>query len=191
MTNIFGNKPDGKEDISGYFRIGYNVSNQSVYFIIVVSDDSHVTDTSKNARAETQDTYSFYLDSKNLPAGSGVINYQFNEIWKNIPEQADSWDPDVRKARWENVQTACKHNGTTTVYELKITLKDQVFAWKSMGIDHMIIDKDSDDDKNTCTYLSWGDRTDKANSPGRLGYVILMESQRKYRKNDGYSENRR
>ena len=40
----------------------------------------------------------------------------------------------------------------------------------------MIIDKDADDNKNTCTYLSWGDRMDKANSPGRLGYVILMKA---------------
>jgi CubicO group peptidase (beta-lactamase class C family) len=176
MTNFFGNKPKNKEDISAYYKTGYNSSNQSLYFVAVVTDNSHVTDTSKNPGFETQDAFCLYLDGKNRPSGSGVISYQFNDKWKNIPEQDDSWDPEVRKAGWGNVQKACKRNGTTTVYEFKITLRDQIFAGKSSGMDLMIIDKDPDDSTNNRTYVSWGDKTDKAFTPGRLGYVILMKA---------------
>jgi CubicO group peptidase (beta-lactamase class C family) len=176
LLHTFGRKPASSRDLSGYFKTGYNQAESSLYFVAVITDDSQVYDTSTSARAETQDTYCLYLDSKNMPSGSGVTSYMFNDKWRGNPDSKESWDPDVRKAGWDNVQTACKHYGTITVYELRIILKDQIFTGKSLGIDQMIVDKDADDGKNECSFLSWGDRTDKGYSPFRLCYLILTNA---------------
>ena len=176
LDNVFGKKPLDNYDVSAYFQTGYNIAEQALYFVVVVSDDSHITDTSENAGILTQDNYGLYLDTKNLPSGSGVVSYRFNEIWKEISNPADSWDPEVKNASWDNVSVACKHEGSKSIYECRIILKDQIRPGRSIGIDHVITDKDSADNSNSRTYISWGDQQDKDNSPGRLGYVILMKA---------------
>ncbi|MBK8882640.1 MAG: serine hydrolase [Bacteroidales bacterium] len=176
IGNIFWKKPDTNADISGYFMTGYNPVEQALYFAVVVSDDSHIIDTSANAGSNNQDSYSLYLDSKNLPSGSGVVSYQFNEIWKRISNPADSWDPDVINASWDNVSISCKHSGSESIYEYRIVLNDQVRAGRSFGIDHIITDKDSADNSKSYTQISWCDQEEKENTPGKLGYLILMKS---------------
>ena len=177
LDNVFGKKPLDNYDVSAYFQTGYNIADQALYFVVVVSDDSHITDTSENAGILTRRIImALYIDTKNLPSGSGVVSYRFNEIWKEISNPADSWDPEVKNASWDNVTVACKHEGSKSIYECRIILKDQIRAGRSIGIDHVITDKDSADNSNSRTYISWGDQQDKDNSPGRLGYVILMKA---------------
>ncbi|HEY4788279.1 MAG TPA: hypothetical protein VIH57_19635, partial [Bacteroidales bacterium] len=176
IDNVYGNKLKNREDFNAYFQVAYNLSEQSLYFAIVVSDDSHIIDTTQNADWDTQDTYSLYLDSKHLLTGSGVVAYQFNEKWKKLLNPADSWDPEVKNANWDNVQVASKHQGSKTIYECRLVLKKQLFPGRSIGVDHVIIDKDADNGKGVRSYISWGRNQGKDNSPGKLGYVILMKA---------------
>ena len=175
LAHAFGKKPEGKAYLNGYFQVGYNLKESALYFLVVVSEDSHITDTSENAKSINRTFYSLYLDSKNLPSGSGVVVYQFNEKWKRILNPADSWDPEVKNAGWDNVETCCKHSGSVTFYEYRITLKDLIVSGRSIGIDHLITDTVTVDGKNSAAYISWGDQQDKESSPGRLGYVVLMK----------------
>ena len=99
-----------------------------------------------------------------------------NEIWKNISNPADSWDPEIKNESWDNVIAVCRHKGSKSVYECRIILKNQIRPGRSFGIDHLITDKDSADNSKSCSYISWGDQKDKDSSPGRLGYLILMKS---------------
>lgn len=173
LGNFSGRRPDST---TAYFRTGYNQAEQTIYILVVVKNDTHLIDTTKNATADTQDCYSLYLDNKNLPEGSGVVTYRFNEIWKGMSRVSESWDPDTRKAGWDNVRTACKTNGSTTIYECSVMLKDKIYAGRSFGIDHVVTDRDTADKGYRTNYLFWGDRYDKDNSPGRLGFLILMRS---------------
>ncbi len=176
IERYYANPPKNKEDFEAYLQVGYNLSEQSIYFAVVVTDDSHVIDTTLNPGWDTQDTYSLYLDPKHLTSGSGVVAYQFNEKWRNLFNPSDSWDPEVKNATWNNVKIACKHLGTKTIYECKIILKGQIYPERSIGVDHIIMDKDSDDTNGVHSHITWGNDKWKDNTPGKLGYVVLMKS---------------
>ena len=169
-----GNELKDKEDLIAYFQTAYNLAEQALYFAIVISDDSHVVDSSEQAKWDAQDKYFFFLDSRHLPSGSGVVKYEFNEKEKKIYNPADSWDPEIKNANWDNIQVASKHVGQKIIYELRIVLKDQIIEGKSIGIDHYIVDKDSGDETDKKSYILWGEGQGKDNSPLRLGNVILM-----------------
>ncbi|RPJ77463.1 MAG: hypothetical protein EHM20_06190, partial [Alphaproteobacteria bacterium] len=174
IQKYYRNKTISKDDSRAYFQVAYNKSNHALYFLVVVSDDSYIIDTNKGAHRNSQDSYSLYIDTKHSSAGSGIVSYQFNEKWKNLINPSNSWDPDVKKATWDNVETASKRQGIKTIYEYKIDLGQQVYAGKTIGVDHIIIDKDIDDKLSQYTLVTWNENQNKANLPGRLGCVILM-----------------
>ncbi|MCG8305897.1 MAG: serine hydrolase [Cytophagales bacterium] len=176
IENVYGNALENAEDFEAYFMVGHNLLSQSLYIAVVVSDDAHLIDTAQNARWDTQDTYSLYLDSQHLPSGSGVIAYQFNENWTHLHNPADSWDPAVKDATWDHVETASRHVGSKTIYECRITLYKQLYAGRSVGMDHIIIDKDADDKKGAHSHITWGKAKWKGYTSGRLGNVILMDT---------------
>ncbi len=175
INNAYSDSAKNEKDLNAYFQVAYNLKNKLLYVLVVVNDESIVVDTSDNATWYTQDTYSLFLNKKNLQSGSGVVAYQFNNIWKNLVNPSDSWDPEVKNETWDNCKVACKRNDSTTIYEFSIMLGSHIKEGNTIGIDHVILDKDIDDKEHSYTYLTWGDRTDKDNSPGNLGYVILMK----------------
>jgi len=169
-----GNELEDKEDLIAYFQTAYNLSEQALYFAIVISDDSNVIDSSENAKWDAYDKYFFFLDSKHSPSGSGVVKYEFTEKGKKLFNPADSWDPDVKNANWDNIRIASKHVGPKIIYEFRIVLENQIAEGKSIGIDHYIVDKDVGDEDNRKSYILWQEGQGKDNSPLRLGNVILM-----------------
>ncbi|MCK8522932.1 serine hydrolase [Aquimarina sp. D1M17] len=170
----YGNEIKNKEDFDAYFQVGYNLEDQSIYFVVVVTDDSYIVDTSNNSDWNTQDTFNFYIDAKHSPNGSGVNLYQYGENFKDTNNQSISWDPTMKPTSWDNVKITSKREGTTTIYECKIILKNELVAGKTIGMDYVFIDKDSDDDKGSNSFIAWGDGGGKSTGPGRLGDLILM-----------------
>jgi CubicO group peptidase (beta-lactamase class C family) len=174
IQNITGKGLKNKEDLEASFQAGYNVSDQSLYFAVTISDNSHLADTSEKAGWDTQDTYNFFIDKKHLPSGSGVVKYQFNEKWKQLFNPDDSWDPEVKEANWNDLEFASRLTGSNITYEFRIKLEKQVYPGRSVGIDHTVVDKDAEDSTNIKTYASWGKDEGKDFSPGKIGYLILM-----------------
>ncbi len=176
ITEFYKQKPNSEKDFNAYFQVAYNRIKHSLYFAVVVSDESHITDTTENAFWNTQDSYSLYLNIKNKPSGSGVVSYQFNKIWKNLVNPVLSWDPDVKNANWNNVRIACKRKNVSTIYEFSIELKGEIYPGKSIGVDHIIFDRDEEDKKSIGSLFTWGEEKNKDKTTGKLGYIILMSA---------------
>ncbi|MDY8137316.1 serine hydrolase [Aquimarina sp. 2201CG5-10] len=170
----FGNTPKNEQDFKAHFQIGYNISEESLYILVTVVDDSYVVDNSENADWNTQDSYNLYIDGQHSPRGSGLDLYQFSKEYKEMMDSSTSWDPSTRNHNWDNVKIVTSRKNTTTYYECKIKLKEQIIAGKTIGIDHVIIDKDEEDDQSTYSFTSWGKGGGKSQSSNRLGDVILL-----------------
>ncbi|MHA7057652.1 serine hydrolase [Aquimarina sp. M1] len=170
----FGNQPKNKGDFSAHFQVGYNVSEQSLYVLVTVVDDSHVIDMTEKADWNTQDTYNLYIDGQHSPKGSGLDLYQFGEKYKKMMDPSTSWDPEIKNHTWNLLEIKFNRKGTTTFYEYRIKLLGKVTAGRTIGIDHVLIDKD-EGDPATNTFISWGKGGGKSQSSSRLGDVILMK----------------
>ncbi len=175
----YGGDLKNKNDFDAYFNVGYNISEKALYVIVVVTDESHVVDTSDESDWNTQDSFNFYIDEQHSPNGSGVDLYQFSEHYKDTNDQSVSWDPSKKETSWDNIEIISKRKSTTTIYECKVKLSNTIKVGKSIGIDHVFIDKDADDDKNSNSFIAWGNGGGKSSAPGRLGDVILMKEKEK------------
>ncbi len=173
----FGDKPKNKDDFAAYFQVGYNLSEQSLYILVTVTDDSHIIDTTEKADWNTQDTYNLYIDGQHSPKGSGLDLYQFGENYKEMMDPITSWDPATKNHSWELIDIKFNRKGNTTFYECRIKLTDQLVVGKTIGIDHVIIDKDKEDETGTNTFISWGKGGGKSQSSSRLGDIVLMKAQ--------------
>ena len=76
-------KPQSTSDLSGFFQMGYNAGNHSLYLAITVTDDDFIEDTSDNVRWNTQDGLELYLDARHLPFGSGVASFMYSKKLRN------------------------------------------------------------------------------------------------------------
>ena len=63
-TFLFGMKPAGADDLSGFFQVGYRLENRSLYLAFTVMDDDFIEDTSANVRFNTQDCLELSLDAQ-------------------------------------------------------------------------------------------------------------------------------
>jgi len=149
----FGELPE-KEDFEAYFQIGHNLNENALYVLLTVIDDKHVTDKSENADWNTQDTYTLYLDYKHDWNGSGVNLFQYGENYKREYDYSKSWDPEVATFNWDKVTMKSSRNGNVTTYEVKIDLGELLQLNKSIGIDHMFVDKDPDDGDGVYSFVS-------------------------------------
>lgn len=175
----YGGGPKDKNDFDAYFQVGYNLSEKALYIVVVITDDSHIVDTTDASEWNTQDTFNFYIDQQHSPDGSGVDLYQYGENYKDTNNQSISWDPAKKNTNWDAIEIKSKRNKNTTIYECKVKLNSTLIVGKSIGIDHVFIDKDADDDQNSNSFIAWGNSGGKSSAPGRLGDVILMKEKEK------------
>ncbi len=164
------------DDFSAFFQVGYDLKEQSLYFLITVNDEDHVVDSSDEVDWNTQDTYNLYVDRKHSPNGSGVNLFQFASNLKDTADTTTSWDPLAKDLTWDQITIATTRLGRTTLYEVKVVLGDDLEIGKSIGIDHVIIDKDAND-TGTGKFISWGMDGGKSQSPVRLGDVIPLKAE--------------
>lgn len=175
----YGRGPKDQNDFNAYFHVGYNTSEQSLYILVIVTDDSYVVDTSEESDWNTQDTFNFYVDLEHSPDGSGIDLYQYGENYKDTNNQSISWDPSKTKTNWNNIEIVSKRKGTTTIYECKVKGNNKLAVNKTIGIDYVFIDKDVDDAEGDNSFIAWGNGGGKSSGPGRLGDVILMKEKKK------------
>ena len=161
----FGDEPHGKTDLSGHFRIGYDVKNSALYVAVEVIDDSNVA--GPGSQWDAQDGCDVYLDRGHLEKGSSVEQYaQLGSRLAAIGQQAAK----------ERVVVGVKRVGSNRVYEWSIHLDDTPAAGQAFGLDVALSDKDADD---SFSWLSWGKGTQKVASSDRCGYMLLVDTSAK------------
>ena len=165
-------------DFQAFFQVGYSLGDQSLYFLITVEDEDHVVDSSDDRDWNTQDTYNLYVDRKHSPNGSGVNLFQFASNLKETADVTTSWDPQAAAFTWDQISIATTRTGTTTLYEVRVFLGEDLKIGKPVGIDHVLIDMDSDDD-GTGKFIAWGMEGGKSQSPTRLGDIIPLKAETK------------
>jgi len=180
----YGELPS-KDDFEAYFQVGYNLSEQALYVLLTVIDDNHIVDKSENATWITQDSYALYVDYKHDWNGSGVNLFQFGENFKRDYDYSTSWDPEIKNFDWSKVSMKMSQQGNTSIYEAKIDLGEHLQLNKSIGLDHVLVDKDPDDEDGKFTFISWGNDGGKSQSATRLGDVIPVAENTKISKVSG------
>ncbi|MEO0469723.1 MAG: serine hydrolase [Bacteroidota bacterium] len=173
QRTYYGQTPEDAADFSGQFRLGYNLGQHTLYVLVEITDESYINDPKAEWRA--QDGHLFYIDRKHSIRGSGPALYIVNGDQKELNPVENTWDPELLKASWDNVQVKSTNNGKTVIYEWAIELGDDLYPGKTLGMDHLIIDKDASDPDGEFTYLTWGPGTGKSGTSGLLGDVILVE----------------
>ncbi|OJJ16472.1 hypothetical protein BKI52_34890 [marine bacterium AO1-C] len=171
---LFGRSAKNEADLSAYFHAGYDMATQSLYIVTVVTDESHVAAKKKGASWNSQDTYLLYLDPQHSIKGSGVLLYVLNQFNQRLSDPSESWDPSVWNATMDNVTFAFKRQGNTSVYECQIKLGDQLKVGKTIGLDHIVADRDETDPKSV-SYVAWGGGGGKSQAPGRLGDLMIVK----------------
>ncbi|WP_111593819.1 serine hydrolase [Chitinophaga dinghuensis] len=167
-------KPKNDADFSGYFQLGYNLSNQSLYVAFTITDDDFIEDTSRNVQWNTQDGLELSIDARHLLSGSGVASFMCSNTLHTINNALN--DPFASKANWDMMEVAVSRHGNTRIYESRIQLGKELAVGKSVGFDFHVYDKDSD---GSFSWSAWGKGAAKYRNPNSLGDVIFLPANEK------------
>ena len=173
-TLLSESKPNGDDDFSAWFQVGYRQDNRSFYIALTITDNDFVEDTSANVRFNSQDCLELCIDGRHLPFGSGVASFMYSKKLRNINNSF--YDPFTSKASWDIMEVAVSRNGNTRTYEWRVDLGNELEVGKSIGIDFNIFDKDTD---GSFTAHGWGKGSMKIRNPNHLGDVLLLPSKEK------------
>lgn len=173
-TVLSDGKPANDADFSGFFQVGYNLDNRSLYIAFTITDDDFIEDTSANVRFNTQDCLELCLDARHLPFGSGVASFMYSKKLRNTNHA--NFDAFAKNAKWDIMEVAVAQQGKVRYYEWRINLRDQLAVGKSVGLDFNVFDRDSD---GSFTGSGWGGGQAKVRNPGHLGDVIMLPAKQK------------
>lgn len=162
-------RPRDDSDFSGYFQLGYDLGNQSLYVAFTITDDDFVEDTSKNVRWNSQDGLEVSIDARHLLSGSGVASFMYSRTLHTINNAF--YDPFASKAGWDMMEVAMTRRGNTRIYEWRMHLGNELAVGKSIGFDFHVYDKDSD---GSITWSAWGKGKSKYMNPNSLGDIIFL-----------------
>ena len=168
----YGFKPESKEDISGYFVIGYNEELQEIYVGVEMIDDVYIRNE-ENPQYWAHDMQVLYIDPQHKDVSTGVFALEVNEYFRKIVDQKVNWDPFVLNASWDMVDVKAKRYEDKTVYEWKIKLEGYVKEGRTIGFDYVVFDKDSE--KSNSNTVGWGkDEGVKHECSKCLGDILLL-----------------
>ena len=85
--HVYGDKPEGGDDIQGFFRIGYHARENALYVAVEVQDESVVVDTTAGARGNTQDGCLVYVDERHEREDAPSTLYILAGTIRQGPEQ--------------------------------------------------------------------------------------------------------
>ncbi len=170
-SHLSDTRPVSASDFSGFFQVGYNIENRSLYIAFTITDDSFIEDTSENVRWNTQDCLELGIDARHLVTGSGVVSFMYSKKLRNTNHAF--YDPFAKNASWKIMEVAMTTNGNTRLYEWRIMLGNEMAVGKSIGFDFLVFDKDDD---NTFSFAGWGKGGSKYMNPNSLGDIVLLPS---------------
>jgi CubicO group peptidase (beta-lactamase class C family) len=167
--NLSDTRPRNDSDFSGYFQLGYNLSNQSLYVAFTITDDDFVEDTSKDVKWDSQDGLQVSIDARHLLSGSGVASFMYSNRLRTIDQAF--YDPFANKATWDMMEVAVKRQGNTRIYEWRIRLGNELAVGKTVGFDFHVYDKDRD---GSFSWSAWGKGGAKYMNPNSLGDIVFL-----------------
>lgn len=162
---------DGDSTTKAYVQMGYLADENSLVVGVSYYDDRSVVD--KETNWMQQDSYSFYIDEENRVKGSGVNRYSFNELMTQDRDPNSSWDPLARNYfGWEKMERKERSEDNQRFIEFKYQLAKPIRLGESIGVNHVLTDRDSSD--QLPVYHAWlsDPYADKTN--GRLGSVVFV-----------------
>lgn len=179
--------PASQKDFQAFFRVGYNLESKSIYFAIEIIDDSHVVDRSIHPQWGQQDKHLLYFDPHHKKEGSCPISYSATQIKREIGGSDFSWDPQAAEASWDNVELQISRSESKTIYEYRIVVEN-IAVNTSLGLDHVMYDKDANDLGQERSYIMWGKTAGKSGAPNRCGDLILLPDSRSLVRVKGHIE---
>ena len=169
QTEFSDSKPKSSSDFSGFFQVGYRMDNRSLYIAFTITDDSFIEDLSDTVRWNTQDGLELAIDARHILHGSGVASFMYSKKLRNTNNAF--YDPFASKATWDIMEVVMVQKGNTRFYEWRIKLDDQLEPRKSIGLDFVVFDKDSD---GSFTFSGWGKGGQKFRNPNSLGDIVFL-----------------
>jgi CubicO group peptidase (beta-lactamase class C family) len=172
--NLSDTKPKDGNDFSGFFQLGYQLDNRSLYIAFTITDDDFLEDTTENVRWNTQDGLELSIDARHLLSGSGVASFMYSKKLRNTNNAF--YDPFAKNATWDIMEVAMVTRVNTRFYEWRIILGNEMAVGKSVGFDFHVFDKDTD---GSFSYTAWGKGGSKYMNPNSLGDIILLPANEK------------
>ena len=167
--------PSNKNDFSAHFIIGYDLSTQSIYIGVEVTDDSHVVDSDTYSTHLNQDAHLLYLDLQHSLSGSGVAMYALTKNSLRLVNNHLSWDDFVQNSSINDIEHAQNRVDNKTVYEWEIYLGNMLIPNTTIGLDHVVVDMDKDDKKWEYSTIAWGSNGWKSSMQNNLGDVFIVD----------------
>ncbi len=167
----------GGENYSAFFRAGYNSQNRSIYLAIEVTDQNHSVGDDPEGNWSEQDGMIIYFDANHTTNGSGAALYAVNGPHQQLLSDDGNWDPDVAKASWDNVKVKVNRANQTTVYEWQIQTDKPIAANQTLGLDFLVTDQDVSGEEQSNSLYIWGPNFGKSQGGGRIGDLVLINSQ--------------
>lgn len=171
---LWGVDPNSPEDLSASFQTGYSPAENALYLAVTITDDSLVKN--EEPAWNNQDTYSFYVNEQYDIKGSGIVRYTVTEDFKDVTNPSQHWDPLLKDfISWDKLDYRVTTNANTTTVELKYTLKEPISVGQVIGVGHMIVDQDEEEQ----SVFGWVGRSGKSSNsqPGRIGSIVFANDQ--------------
>ncbi len=166
-------QPENDKDCQATVRLGYNLSEQSLYVGIELIDDKHVRNP-ENPTWQLIDLQTLHLDIDHSKDNSGVIGYEYSQDTSYIVHQKSNlWNAQVQNASWDDVEVKMTHKDGKTVCEWKIFLGDKLTVNRTIGFDYTIIDND---EEGSFGFLNWGPNPGKHDNANNLSDLVFVEN---------------
>lgn len=162
-------------DFQAHFRATYCIENSSLYIGVEVVDDVHMVDVKTQQEWITQDAHLLYVDPNHQITGSGSYLYAAIGPHHKVFEQPKAWDSRVTGTNGKNYEVQVSRKKNKTIYEWRLGLGDLLIPGRTLGIDHLLADKDPDDSGNAGSLVIWGKFLGKTQRSARLGDLILLK----------------
>ncbi|MDW3195650.1 MAG: serine hydrolase [Cytophagales bacterium] len=173
-NKLWGADLNAESDLTATFQTGYSLKENALYFGMVIKDDDLIK---KDEPAwNNQDTYSFYVNEQYDLKGSGIVRYTMAENFKDQTNPAQHWDPLLQDyISWEKVDYKINTSENATIIELKYTLNESITIGQVIGVGHMVVDQDEEEQ----TVLGWVGRSGKSSNsqPGRIGSIVFADDE--------------
>ena len=163
----WGVPPEGEDDISASFRIGYSAAENALYLAVGVDDQSTVVDAEGQADWNTQDGCEVYLDLGHTQSGPAM----------QFAAYGDSKAEFGVEGMLQYVSMAVEREAGRHQYEWRLDAgglsegKMDLGANMVLGLDVVTGDKDEDE---SFSWMAWGRGGSKSGNADRRGDVMLV-----------------
>jgi thiol-disulfide isomerase/thioredoxin len=176
--------PEGPEDFSANFMVGYDSNKNVLYVAVVVTDDDIVVAPIEEADLRTQDACGIYIDADHSGGGIEVVGHQLYIMVPGDGKWTKNQDanPSLNKGNTKasGMKGAYTITNNTIIYEWEIPLFNsypeiphQVKAGNTIGFDFLIADADGDELAN---FIVWTPEAGKSRTADLFGDLVFLDS---------------